>query len=129
MFEQEFKKFLGTEFKEYKGRDAVNKLLREKQGYVSDSFHREDIGEIALIWGDENAGLAHIVKRRSQEKIDTKEFLSDIPDVIENGVIAKGRSGRFEILYKNKMAVIAPEIYGNKLKFLLTAFKTRKNES
>jgi len=119
-------KFLGKKFVGYKRQKAVYKLLKEKHGYITNAFHRKDIGSIALIWGNKTIGLAHIVNRRTQEKMDIKEFLSDISDVIEKGTISKGRLARFEILHRGKIAVIAPEIYENKLTFLLTAFKTRK---
>jgi hypothetical protein len=62
MTEQEFQKFLGVEFKGYKGQNAVNKLQQEKRGYIVKAFYRNDIGDIALIWGDDKAGLAHILK-------------------------------------------------------------------
>ena len=42
---------LGEEFKGYKGQEAVNKLLQEKRGHVKGAFHREDMGDIDLLWG------------------------------------------------------------------------------
>jgi hypothetical protein len=131
MSEQEFRKFLGTEFRDYKGQDAVNKLLKEKQGYVSKAFHRNDIGDIDLIWGnEEHAGLAHIIKRRTEEGIVIDAFLSDLSDVVGKGKFHKKNAmGRFEIIHKGKMTIISPEYAGNKITFVLTAFKTRKKES
>jgi hypothetical protein len=128
--EQEFKKFLGTKFDGYAGQAAVNKLLQEKNGYVPDAFSRKDLGSIALIWGDDNAGLAHIIKRRTADGINVKEFLADLDEVIEKGkFIRKNRLNRFEINYRNKMVIVSPEYRGNKITLVLTAFRTRKNGS
>jgi hypothetical protein len=119
-------KFLGREFKGYYGQDAVYKLLREKQGHIKAAFHRNDIGDIDLVWGDETAGLAHIIKRRGEQGINIADFLSDLAEVVEKGGISKGRNGNLEILGNGKMAIISLELKGDKLTFVLTAFKTRK---
>jgi hypothetical protein len=120
----------GPEFKGFKGIDAINKLVEEKQGYVPAAFKRADLGEIDLIWGDEKRGLAHIIKRRGvDEGLDVKEFLANIADVIENGEMKiNQKTARFEILKDNKMAVVDFVREDGKTKFLLTAYKTRKKE-
>jgi hypothetical protein len=79
------------------------------------------------LWGNEDVGLKHIIERREAQSIDAKAFLSDLADVIEKGAFyGKNNRGDFEFLYGKKMAVIAPTFKGNKLVFLLTAFKTNK---
>ena len=117
---------LGDEIKGVSGQDAVNVLLEKKSGHVKAAFIREDIGTIDLIWGDETCGLCHIIKQREKQGTDPTEFLSDIEDVITYGIISKNRKGRFEIFYNRKIAIVSPELRGNKLTFLLTAYKTRK---
>ena len=118
---------LGAEYKGVKGQDAVNKLLREKQGHVKGAFHREDIGDIDLIWGDDTCGLQHIIKRREEQGINAREFVKDLAEVVEKGkYIRRNAKGNFELLHNGKMAVVAPELHGNKLTFLVTAFKTRR---
>lgn len=52
---------LGEEFKGYKGQAAVDKLMREKKGHVKGAFHRDDIGDIDLLWGNDYLGLQHIL--------------------------------------------------------------------
>lgn len=42
-------KILGREYTGYKGQDAIDKLMQEKQGYIKDLFNWKDIGDIALI--------------------------------------------------------------------------------
>jgi len=117
---------MGKEYKDVKGKAAIEKLIKERNGHVKGAFYRKDIGGIDLIWGNEDLGLAHIIARREKQNIETKEFLSDIADVVEKGTVRKVNDrGNFEILYNGKMAIVSPELKGNKLTFLLTAFKTR----
>jgi hypothetical protein len=66
------------------------------------------------------------VARRETEGIEAKEFLKGIEDVISNGAISKGKNGNFALLKDRKMAIVSPKLKGNKIVFLLTAFKTRK---
>ena len=116
---------LGEEYKDVKGQDAVNKLLREKQGHVKGAFYREDIGDIDLIWGDDTCGLQHILSRREEQGINAREFVQDLAEVVEKGQYRRRNDrGNFEFLHGRKMAVISPELRGNKLTFLVTAFKT-----
>lgn len=119
----------GEEFKGYKGQDAVNKLLQEKKGHIKGAFHRDDMGDIDLVWGNDNAGLQHIIERRLQDGINVESFLSNIAEVVENGEYkGKNNNNTFEFWYKGKMAVITPEYHGHKVTFLLTAFKRQKNK-
>lgn len=119
---------LGPEYTKVKGQDAIRFLLKQGKGWVRDAFTRDDIGGISLIWGNDNMGLQHIIKRRTEQNIDIAEFLRDLGEVIEKGAnIRKNDRGRFEIRYGNKIAVIEPEITNGKLTFLLTAFKGRES--
>ena len=120
---------MGREYKGFKGQAAVNKLLEEKNGHIKAAFHREDFGDIDLLWGNENLGLCHIITRREEQGIDTNVFLKDITEVIEQGNFRKkNQRGNFEFMHGNKIAVIAPEYKGKKLVFLLTAFKTHSKK-
>lgn len=120
---------LGEEFKGYKGQAAVDKLMKEKRGHVKGAFHREDIGDIDLLWGNDSLGLQHIVKRRQEQKIEPEKFLQDIAEVIQSGSFReKNDRGNFEFMKNGKVAVISPELWGNKIIFLLTAFKTHSKK-
>lgn len=120
---------LGEEFKGYKGQAAIDKLLQERHGHIKGAFHREDIGDIDLLWGNDNLGLQHIVKRRQEQGIDAGNFLQDIADVIQSGNFRKKNDrGNFEFMKNGKVAVISPELWGNKITFLLTAFKTHSKK-
>lgn len=118
---------LGQEYKGYKGQAAIDKLLQEKHGYIKGAFHRDDIGDIDLLWGSDTLGLQHIIKQREAQGININEFLGSISDTIEKGVyFAKTNRGDFEFINNGKIAVIAIEYHGSKITYLLTAFKTRK---
>jgi hypothetical protein len=71
---QDIIELLGEKFEGFKGQDAINKLMKEKRGHIPDAFYRDDLGDIALIWGDETTGLAHIIKRRTEERINISTF-------------------------------------------------------
>ena len=118
---------MGEEIKGVKGQEAINTLLEKKSGHVKGAFERKDTGAIDLIWGDENRGLCHIIKRREEQGINIKDFVSNLTDVIEKGqLVRKNERGRYEIFYNGKMAIIEPELTNGKLTFLLTAYKRRK---
>ena len=119
----------GKEFKGYKGKDAVNKLYKEKCGHVKNAFFRHDIGMIDLVWGNDDFGLNHIINRRKEQGIDTYSFIQDITDCVEKGSFRKeNKRGNFELMHKNKIAVISPRLCGNKTLYLLTAFKTHSKK-
>lgn len=118
---------LGREYKGYKGQAAVDKLMQERKGHVKGAFHRDDIGDIDLLWGNESMGLQHILQRREAQGIDSLSFIQDIAEVTEKGVFHKKNDrGNFEFWHKGKMVVVAPEFHGNKLTFVLTAYKRTK---
>lgn len=60
----EIKVLFGQPFRGYHGTEAINKLKNEGRGYIPSAFHRDDIGNIDLIYGNECIGLKHIIKER-----------------------------------------------------------------
>lgn len=124
---EDISKFLQEEISGVKGQEAIQALMEKKKGFVKSAFHREDVGDIALFWGDEKRGLSHILKRRNDDNIDISAFVKDLTDVVEKGEFVRtNEKGRYEIFYNKKMAVIEPEVKNGKITFLLTAFKRRK---
>ena len=123
---------LGEEFKGYKGQAAVDKLMKEKRGHVKGAFHREDIGDIDLLWGNERIGLQHIIKQRETEKPGhAQEIIDHLVDAIEKGEFKqKNDSGNFVFSYKESgvqyRTVIAPEYHNHRITYVLTAFRRGK---
>lgn len=114
--------FLGKEFTGVKGQEAVDLLMKEKQGHVKGAFTRKDIGDIDLVWGNESKGLAHIIKRRKETKQPLGKLLSSLTDVVEKGDLSFAKKGRFEINFKGKKAIIEPKLLGENIQFLFTAY-------
>ncbi|EOA6660618.1 PBECR2 nuclease fold domain-containing protein [Campylobacter jejuni] len=102
---QPLKEF-GENYAEYyhDGKGALQKLLIEKQGQVAGAFHRKDLGDIDLVWGEvtdkikhKGYGLAHIIDKHPDLELNI------IPDIIENGEIVqrKNREKSFNIVFKD----------------------------
>jgi len=119
-----FSELMGKEYTGVKGKDAVDKLMHEKQGWVSDAFYREDIGGIDLFYGDETAGLCHIVNQRRMQGKNPNKLLSDLAAVIENGKLGKNENSdkKANIFYKGKVVVVAYELRDKETTAVLTAF-------
>jgi len=118
----------GVEYTGVTGKDAIDKLLKEKQGHVKNAFYREDIGGIDLFWGDGTAGLSHIVNQRRKDKMSIQQLLKDLPMVIKRGLLGINANSidRENIFYMDKVIVIAYELRGESVTAVLTAFKTNR---
>ncbi|EAW7551861.1 hypothetical protein FGY55_06135 [Campylobacter coli] len=130
---QPLKEF-GENYAEYyhDGKGALQKLLIEKQGQVAGAFHRKDLGDIDLVWGDGNFGLSHIINRREEDfikqglnKIEVKNkalnFIKEIENIINNGNVKKGNNRAF-IDTKNSRVMVALDYKGKDKKWIITAY-------
>lgn len=80
-----------------------------------------------MLWGNDYVGLQHIIERRAQQGINVDKFLLNIADVVQYGKFkSKNDRGNFEFWHDGKLAVIAPEYHGNKITYVLTAYKQSK---
>lgn len=94
-----------------------------RAGHVPAAFNRADIGDIDLIWGNDNMGLQHIIKRRTETGQNLEKLLNNLTNTIERGTLSFNRStGRLEIKQGDNAAIISPQLYGKNIKFVLTAF-------
>ena len=77
----------GEAFPQFKGKpkQAIEHLLKVRRGYVPGAFHRDDIGDIDLVWGNKHYGLKHIEKQRNKKGQDFNKLMEEITDVIEHG--------------------------------------------
>jgi phage-related protein (TIGR01555 family) len=115
---------LGKEHTGVKGQAAVDLLMKEQNGHVKGAFERRDIGKIDLAWGDAGFGLKHILQRRADQGIAPHRFVADLAQVIEKGKLRMREDGRYAIRHGNKTAIITPELRGQKMTLLLTAYAT-----
>ena len=123
-----FEELMGPEYKGVKGADAINKLLQEKQGYVKGAFYNPEIREIDLFWGDDTAGLCHILQERSLQDISIPKLLSDLPHAIEYGEVGENQNDpgtRENIFYKDIVIVITYELRGQDTQAVLSACRTK----
>ena len=119
----EVRTLLGTEHKGVKGTAAINKLLEERNGHVKSAFRRNEIGSIDLVWGNDDFGLQHIIKRRNEEGFDGESFLFEIPNIIRHGKIKRISESRFEISHQDNAVAISSELRRDKVTFVLTAYE------
>ena len=119
---------MGNEYTGVKGKDAIDKLLEEKQGHVKGAFYRDDIGEIDIFWGDDTAGLCHIINQRRKDHMDVKKLLRDLPSIISRGTLGSNSNSpnRENIFFGDKVIVITYELRGAETTAVLTAFSTKK---
>ena len=110
-----------------KGLDAVNFLLKKQDGWVPGAWHRDDIGDIDLVYGETNGtddtedeggwGVAHIDKKHNVNWIE-------VNDIIQNGYIDK-RSPTRIILKKHRGSAVVSLRYDNDNRnWLLSTFGT-----
>ncbi|GAA7297150.1 hypothetical protein HpM040_04710 [Helicobacter pylori] len=96
-------------------KEALEKLLQEKNGQVAGAAFRDDLGGIDFVWGKDGRdgyGLAHILEKKEKQytrlglnaeqiKERTDELLKSIPEVIENGTLFKDDLGRVSVELNN----------------------------
>ncbi|WP_240642594.1 DUF3519 domain-containing protein [Helicobacter pylori] len=114
-------KEFGKNYPEFalKPKEALEKLLQEKNGQVAGAAFREDLGGIDFVWGTPKTkesvgyGLAHILERREQQALslglsetEAKEYalniVKSIPEVLEKGSKGTDHLGRVFVDYGNK---------------------------
>ncbi|MFP6259313.1 DUF3519 domain-containing protein, partial [Helicobacter pylori] len=114
-------KEFGANYPEFalRPKEALEKLLQEKNGQVAGAAFRDDLGGIDFVWGtpktkDSNGyGLVHILERRISNEMkkglseaEAKEYalniVKSIPEVLEKGTKGTDDLGRVFVDYGNK---------------------------
>lgn len=67
---------------------AIRRLMQAQEGEAVAAVTREGIGEISLVYGDADMGLAHIARQRGEAWLDR------LPAVLQNGTIYSKRDQR-----------------------------------
>ncbi|MFP6027833.1 DUF3519 domain-containing protein, partial [Helicobacter pylori] len=138
-------KEFGTNYPEFalKPKEALEKLLQEKNGQVAGAAYREDLGGIDFVWGTPKTkesngyGLAHILEKREkqykrlgltneQAKERTKELLKQIPEVIEKGIKDNDYIGHATIRHNGIEVGLSSQKGNTPLKnhYMITSFET-----
>ncbi|WP_121280392.1 DUF3519 domain-containing protein, partial [Helicobacter pylori] len=134
-------KQFGKNYPEFalKPKEALEKLLQEKNGQVAGAAFRDDLGGIDFVWGKDGKdgyGLAHILEKREKQytrlglnaeqiKERTDELLKSIPEVIENGTLFKDDLGRVSVKLNDVKVGLTNQWFGNDLKnhFIVTSYE------
>ncbi|EAJ7398520.1 hypothetical protein A0Z17_04965 [Campylobacter upsaliensis] len=120
------KEDFGENFAGYKGKEAIEKLLEEQRGQVKGAFYKEGLGEIDLVWGDENFGLRHILNKHGDE---FEDIAAELSEAMEKGVLKKQNEVRSRIEFKDFAIGLSGEFKGEKRAFIITAFKRNGKSS
>ena len=94
---------------------------------MAGAFHRKELGDIDLFWGDSNFGLAHILQERTKQWGEEKalRFISHLSENIQKGHIVEVEKGRIGI--KTELTtIILDKKEGNN--FVITAFRDSGNK-
>ena len=107
--------YFGRNYFKYAGKpkEAIDFLLKERNGQVKGAWERKDIGKIDIVYGNDNKGLKHIVKRHIEEQNDflsQDDMAEKISDILKNGVLSKTKKGRLLLEKDGYIATLNKEI-------------------
>ena len=114
----------GDVYDQFKGKpkEAFDFLLKNKSGYLTGVFHRDEIGDIDLVYGEaptkySGYGLAHIIRKHVELMNDfdsVDDAVQTIIDVIKNGKVEPLNEDRvYEINNGNYRVSVAKDKNGN----------------
>lgn len=118
----------GDIYDQFKGKvkEALNFLLSHKSGDLLGVFHRDEIGDIDLVWGDNKKGFKHIIDEHINVLLpdfkDEEDAINRIEDIINNGTIVKEGDGKATFEKDGYKVVVSKNIEGKKKNWVLTAF-------
>jgi hypothetical protein len=112
------------------GNLAVRQVIAT-QGDVIDALWREDTGSIDLRWGDDKKGIAHILKRRDEDRqlhgtgFTGMEMVNMLPEIIVHGTAAES-AGKITVKHDGYTAILARKWDQREVaRWVLTAFDPR----
>lgn len=111
-----------------KAKEAAQFLRQHKNSYLKGVFHRDDIGDIDLVWGNDKAGLQHIIRRHIEEQTDFDsigEAIDAISKTIQNGRIVSENDSQCTIDDGTHRVAIAKDGTGN---WVVTAYDNSRGK-
>ena len=111
--------FFGNIYDQFRGKakEAIHFLLQRKEGDAIGVFHREDLGDIDLVWGDEKAGLAHIIDRHIKQQNDfasLEDAIKIIDKVVVNGIPSRENADKIVLDKDGYRVIIGKQIRDEK---------------
>ncbi|WP_229766469.1 DUF3519 domain-containing protein, partial [Helicobacter pylori] len=131
-------KEFGKNYPEFalKPKEALEKLLQEKNGQVAGAAYRDDLGGIDFVWGNKDYGLEHILQKREKQytrlglnaeqiKERTDELLKEITNILQKGLKEEDRPGYAVITLNNSKVILSKFKGDNELKnhYMITSFE------
>lgn len=128
----------GTNYPQYyrRPKEAIAKLLETKQGQVAGAFYKEGLGDIDLVWGNENLGLKKIVdKHLSKGDFEAwgegeQALIKGLSDIIENGKLLTENNVNTIILHKDgntyRLGISKGWFDKGENNWIITAYKVEK---
>jgi hypothetical protein len=125
-------------FTQFRGKpkEAIKYLRQQEQGECIASLHRDDIGDIDIVWGEvtdpikhKGFGLSHIIDKHEAEikqlGFEVEDF---VPIVVQFGELKEKKSDDKKITLESQMfrVIIQKKWNGKDKTFLLSAFDLRK---
>jgi hypothetical protein len=124
-----------------KPREAAAFLIKKANGEARGVFHRDDLGDIDLIWGshERHQGLEHLIIDHIIDADDfnnVEEMMDVIDDVIKNGKKEKKRKSEDKVRYEKGGYIVSirkqfRDEKGNvlyKKNWIVTAFESTRKE-
>jgi len=114
-----------------KARKAFEFLMKHKSGDLLGVFHRKDIGDIDLVWGDENMGLSHILGKHVGEGKDfanAEEALEMLESIVNGGNVIRDNENRYVIELNGYRVGIRKDYDGKKKNWIVTAIDYNRTQ-
>lgn len=112
-----------------KAKEAAQFLFYNRNSYLKGVFHRDDIGDIDLVWGNDKAGFQHIIKRHILEQTDfgsINDAIEAISKTIQNGRIVSENDSQCTIDDGTHRVAIAKDETGN---WVVTAYDNSRGKA
>ncbi len=99
-------------------------------------FHRDEIGDIDLVWGSENGGLRHIIEKHvgygengvKKDFGDINELAERMDEVFSKGKVVEGSKGRRRVLLDGFGVVISRDAKGEGKNWVITAIDYNRSK-
>lgn len=116
----------GNIYDQFKGKvkAAFDFLMKYKSGDLLGVFHRDEVGDIDLVWGNENGGLSHIITKHVGEGKDfetPKKAIEKIEEVLKDGEVIPNGQMRYVVSKDGYRVAIRKDFDGEKKNWVVTA--------
>ena len=107
-----------------KAKEAVDFLMRKKEGVAVGALHHREVGDIDLWWGNERAGLMKIARKHP-------EVLDNLQGVLDGMRVVQASDNRVILESDTHKAVVSNNWLGEKIgsQWLLTAYEKKGTDT